>query len=171
MFIAVGLRNRWTAAEAKICVQRVAERPTAAVWTKPEDLFADGLAWIGWCRLDACQGGWRRRRFDEAGGRRGVAVSPDGDSGGGGRQLDIGGPNLPCHQELEGHHNTRRDSASAALPPPNISFASVEPLCGGALLDSERVERLVKFGRGRGAWASPEIVSKVGRCFLPSRVA
>jgi len=40
------------------------------------------------------------------------------------------------------------------------------------LREVECVERPGEFGRGRGARASlPELLSKAGRCFLPSRVA
>src|SRR5262245_2592863 len=86
VLFAVGRLDNFTAAEAKIWVPRVIERPAAAPWREREDLLADGSAWISRCRLDARQGGWCRRRPDEARGGRlrlGVAVSPAGDRGGG----------------------------------------------------------------------------------------
>jgi hypothetical protein len=167
---AVGRSDHWIAAEAKIRLPRIVERPTAALRAERINRHGGGgetRVSKGGC-LGARQDGLCRRRL---GGRLrfGVAVGPGDRAGGGGGgdggQLDIGGPNLPCHHESDGHHNTGRGFASAVLPPPDISFAGVEPPGGGALLDFEGVERPGKFGHGRGAWASlPETKHAVKFC-------
>jgi len=111
VMIAVGLLDNWTAAEVKIITApRVAARPAAARWPKRAD-GEDGC-------LGARQGG--RRLLIEEGSRRGAAICPGGDRGGG--QLDIGGADLPRHHELDHDSNTGRGFASAAPPPPNIFF-------------------------------------------------
>ena len=167
MIFTVGLRGSRTATEAKLRASGIPNRPPTTGVPEREDLLGEGLGSVG-------DGGfWRWRWLDDAQRsgrlRSGVAVGLDGGKGGG--LLDISRPNLPRQHELDHHSNTGRGFASAARPPPDVSFTRAEPLCGRALLDSEAGERCAERGRGRGASLSLlEIFSRAGWWLLPSRV-
>jgi hypothetical protein len=144
MKFAVGFFNDSAAAEMKAWLPGIAERPPACLWLERADREGDCQDGPLWRRLDGARS--RRPRFA-------AAVYPGGGNRDGG-QLDIGRADLPRHHESDGHHNTGWGSASAVLPPPDISFASAKPLRGGTLPDSEGGERRIKFSHDRGVWAS-----------------
>jgi len=83
----------------------------------------------------------------------GAAICPGGDKAGG--QLDIGDRYLPRQHESDHYGNSGRGFASAAFPPPDVSFAGAEPLGGEAMLDSEGGEyrnSVVTAARRRRCW-------------------
>jgi hypothetical protein len=160
MTFAVRPRDNRSAAEAKINVLRIAERPAAGPWPKRED--GEG----------GCRGGLLRRRLDEARSRRlrlGGAVCPGGGRGGGSR--DLINRDRPRGQEVDHDADAVRSVTSAIQPTSNTPGGGAKQFSGAARREAKRVERRAELGHGRGARASlPEGFSEAGRCFLPSRI-
>jgi len=148
---AVRRLSRRIAAEAKIRVLKIAERPAASFRGERADLFGNGnRAWVGegGCR-GARRGGLLRRRLDEKGNRRfrrGAAVCPSGDRGG---SFDLLDRHHPHGQEVAHNDDGGGPPAGAGFPPPNVPRADGKELRDAALCDAKRVEHRAEFGPDR----------------------
>ena len=143
---AVRPRDNCTAAEAKISVPGVVERPMAGPRNKREELFGEGgclgarRGRLFRCRLGALRSG--RLRF-------GAAVGPGGSRGGG--QFDLGDCHRPRGQQAKHDADAAGGAAGAAFPAPDGPWADAEPPGDAALCDAKLGERCAEFCRGQVA--------------------